>query len=421
MPEPVRRVFVVNTGFSELDNLAAALAGAGLLSRYVRPYVNKGRGWERFLGSLPGAGDLHRRTFGRRLLPSGLSPEAVHEAGRIADFAVAIASRCLTAARLRPVRDGISRARMTALGRAGERLFGDEAAVVAGWGCAEPSFRKAKSGGSLRVLNYPLAHHRFTRRLLLEEADREPQFAPTLNSHDFAPWLERRFEREIAAADKILLGSSFARDSFVSEAVPVEKLTVVPYGVDTALYEPPPPAAGPRDQLRILFVGQIGQRKGISYLLRAYERFRRNGASLTMIGRIQGPPGALGAYRELFTHFDHMPRSQLSERYRMADVFVFPTVVDGMGLVVLEAMASGLPVICTANGPGDIVRDGVDGFIVPIRNVDAIVEKLEHLHANPQLRAWMGQNARQRALQFTWEAYRAAVLQRLRLWMHSQP
>jgi glycosyltransferase involved in cell wall biosynthesis len=76
-----------------------------------------------------------------------------------------------------------------------------------------------------------------------------------------------------------------------------------------------------------------------------------------------------------------------------------------MPLVVVEAMASGLPVITTDHGPGDIVRDGIDGYIVPIRDPEAIAGKLEYLRANPEFRLQMGRNARERALEFTWARY----------------
>jgi glycosyltransferase involved in cell wall biosynthesis len=112
-----------------------------------------------------------------------------------------------------------------------------------------------------------------------------------------------------------------------------------------------------------------------------------------------------------------VPRVELREIYRQADVFVFPTLVEGMGIVVLEAMASGLPVITTPNGPGDIVRDGVDGFLVPPRDVDAIVERLERLRADPQLRQEMARNARIRAQEFTWDAYRKKTVVALRGWL----
>jgi glycosyltransferase involved in cell wall biosynthesis len=74
-------------------------------------------------------------------------------------------------------------------------------------------------------------------------------------------------------------------------------------------------------------------------------------------------------------------------------------------------MASGLPVITTPNGPGDLVRDGVDGFVVPIRDVDAIVEKLEFLRTHPEDRLRMGQHARERAKEFTWEHYKSRAIE----------
>jgi glycosyltransferase involved in cell wall biosynthesis len=172
-----------------------------------------------------------------------------------------------------------------------------------------------------------------------------------------------------------------------------------------------------RNGLRLLFVGQIGQRKGISYLLEAARRTAAQGDSLTLVGQIQGSGRALVPYRDGFRHVPHVPRVELREIYRQADVFVFPTLVEGMGIVVLEAMASGLPVITTPNGPGDIVRDGVDGFLVPPRDVDAIVERLERLRADPQLRQEMARNARIRAQEFTWDAYRKKTVVALRGWL----
>jgi glycosyltransferase involved in cell wall biosynthesis len=76
-------------------------------------------------------------------------------------------------------------------------------------------------------------------------------------------------------------------------------------------------------------------------------------------------------------------------------------------------MASGLPVIVTPNGPGDIVRNGVDGFVVPIRDADAIVDRLEYLRANPQVRSEMGRNARERALVYSWDVYQARAVEAL--------
>jgi glycosyltransferase involved in cell wall biosynthesis len=209
------------------------------------------------------------------------------------------------------------------------------------------------------------------------------------------------------------LGSSFARDSFIAEGIFADKLTVVPYGVDLSLFSPQAAGIPAGGGFRVLFIGQIGQRKGISYLLKAYERFRGDGTSLTLVGNFFGSEEPLRPYRNIFRHIPNIPRAWLADYYRRADVFVFPTLLEGLGLVVLEAMASGLPVIVTPNGPGDIVRDGVDGFVVPIRDPDAIVDRMEYLRANPQVRAEMGRNARERALVFSWDAYQDRVIESL--------
>jgi glycosyltransferase involved in cell wall biosynthesis len=118
-----------------------------------------------------------------------------------------------------------------------------------------------------------------------------------------------------------------------------------------------------------------------------------------------GDPTSLLPYAKGVRHIAHQTRPALAEMYRQSDVFVFPTLIEGMPLVVLEAMACGLPVIVTANGPADIVRDGVDGFIIPQRDADAVTGCLERLYRDRSLRAEMGRNASERALEFGWGAY----------------
>jgi glycosyltransferase involved in cell wall biosynthesis len=353
-------------------------------------------------------------------MPDGIAPSHFRETGLAWDFIMAAAERLPVKAEwARGIKMKLTYARARVVDRVGADTIQNESAVIASWGCAQSAFRKMKERRNLCVLNYPLAHHRFTRKFLREEAMYEPRFASTLNGHDWPTWLEEQFDAEILLADRILVGSRFARDSFVAEGVPIEKLHVIPYGANTALFEPIAKPATAIGRLNVLFVGQIGQRKGLSYLLNAYKRFKGPETSLTLVGKVQGDGGALADYRDLFIHVEHVPRSSLREIYRHADVFLFPTLVEGMGIVVLEAMASGLPVITTPNGPGDIVRDGVDGFLVPVRNVDAIVEKLEFLRTNPQIRHQMGRNARARALEFTWNAYQQTAIDLVRSWLNS--
>jgi glycosyltransferase involved in cell wall biosynthesis len=411
-------ILAVNTSFPELDQLAASLAEAGLLSTYVRPYANLQRSWERRLANWPGLGQAYARSLGRRKMPEPLSAAHLREAGVMMDFLMATHSRLPSSSfAYQAVRKSTMHARTHAVAQTAAKILADERAVIASWGCAEPVFRKAKAKGALCVLNYSSTHHRFTRRYLLDEAKLQPAFAGTLTDHNRSARQEARFDAEIALADKVLVGSSFARESFIAEGVPSEKVIAIPYGTDIHMFEPATSVARPNGNLRLLFVGRLGQGKGLSYLLEAARRLEGVGVSLTMVG--QTPPNchALAPYRHLFRHVPHVPRAELRELYRQADVFVFPTLYEGMGLVVLEAMASGLPVITTPNGPGDVVRDGVDGFLVPPRDLGAIVDRMERLRADPELRAEMGRNARQRAQEFTWAAYRQAAVTQLQNWL----
>lgn len=412
-PLDLSGTLVVNFNAPELNQLASALAREGCLARYVRPYVNKGRPWERALAALPLAGRLYGSTFGRRTMPDRALAELTHEAGVLPDLLAA------TAMRLRFVPDA-PRRRMTnamivalreAVARAAAAHARDAQCVVAYEGFALPAFEAcAARGGSARtVLNYPVAHHRVRRRERLMEIERQPTFASTWP--DFDDWPsghEERLDEEIRLADIVLVGSTYASDSFVAEGIARQRMKVIPYGVDLATFTPRPahdePARDPQ-RFRVIYAGQLTQRKGLSYLLDGYRLYARAGSELLLVGSAVGDPQALKPHAGLYRHLQHQTRGELARLYRSSDVFLFPTLVEGMPLVVLEAMACGLPVIVTANGPGDIVRDGIDGFVVPARDPEAIAGCLDALHRDPELRDAMGRRAAQRAAEFGWSAY----------------
>jgi glycosyltransferase involved in cell wall biosynthesis len=417
------KIIVINTSSYAANHLASGLAVSGLLSKYVRPYANLRRSWENYLQttSIPIINKLYKRTFGRRILPNDLSVKNVHEVAILLDFI------CVLVGRIQSKYDFIHQfqrqlinARTLSLAKYGEQIYNNEH-VVASYGCAELAFRAAKKRGNCCILNYPIAHHQFKQKLLLQEQKLEPTFSDSLNLalHNSLPSiLKNRLDTEIEMADHILVGSSFVRDSFLSEGVAAEKLEVIPYGADLSLFSKKDESDLHKDQkeFKVLFVGQITQRKGISYLLRAYQKFKTSKTSLILVGNIVGKSEGLLPYRKLFQHIGHVSQSELKNIYQQSDVFVFPSLIEGMPLVVLEAMACGLPVIVTPNGPGDIVRDGLDGYVVPMRDVDAIIDRLNILKNNPELRLTMGMNARKRSVQFSWDAYKQKAVQKIIDW-----
>jgi glycosyltransferase involved in cell wall biosynthesis len=155
-----------------------------------------------------------------------------------------------------------------------------------------------------------------------------------------------------------------------------------------------------------LFVGSLGQRKGLSYLFSA-TRALRGAVELTVIGTrpLAACPALDRELRDLRWIPSCSHREVLAEM-AAHDVFVFPSLFEGFGLVLLEAMAMGLPIVTTPHTAGpDLITDGVEGFIVPIRSADAIAGRLDLLRRNPDLRADMAERARLRAREFTWDQY----------------
>jgi glycosyltransferase involved in cell wall biosynthesis len=406
------RALVINFNSPELNYLALSLARDSTLAGYVRPYVNKGRFWERGLEHIPLAGRLYKRTFGRRKLEDQRLIDQTFEAGVGSDLlgtAINRLQRLPESMRQRWVHKLQESVRKSVASRASS-LKDRANCIVAYQGFGLESFSSLALGDQVKqVLNYPIAHHREHRRMWAEESLREPDFASTWVG--FGHWpsgYEQELDDEIERADAILVGSSYARNTFLAAGVAAEKLKTIPYGVDLQIFAP---AEVPlqRDRFEVVFAGQLSQRKGISYLLRGYRKFQRPDTRLTLIGEMIGPATPFQPFSNLFRYVPHLTRPELADMYRGADVFAFPTLLEGMGLVVLEAMACGIPVIVTDHGPGDIVRDGIDGFVVPIRDEDAICERLQVLYEDPDLRARMGRNARQRALSLSWGRYTSEV------------
>jgi glycosyltransferase involved in cell wall biosynthesis len=364
------------------------------------------------LEKMPFAGQLYRQTFGRRKLDDQRLIDRTFEAGVGSDIlgtAINRMRRLPESARQRWVHELQEAVRKAVANRASS--LGNQAnCIVAYQGFGLASFSRVQAGGTAKmVLNYPIAHHREHRRMWAEESLREPEFASTWLGLDHWPTgYEQELDEEIDRADAILVGSAYARNTFLAEGVSPDKLKVVPYGVDLQMFSPSEPSKE-TGRFEVLYAGQLSQRKGISYLLRGYRKFQRRDTQLTLIGEMIGPAAAFQSFSDVFRHVPHLTRPALANQYRRADVFAFPTLLEGMGLVVLEAMACGLPVIVTDQGPGDIVRDGIDGFVVPIRDEDAICERLELLYSDPDLRARMGGNARQRALTLSWDRYTSEV------------
>ena len=264
--------------------------------------------------------------------------------------------------------------------------------------------KKAHKYGTRFVCDRGSAHIRLQDQLLREEHD--SWGVPFLG---IDPRTIDREELEYAEADCITVPSTFAFRSFVEQAVPAEKLQLLPYGVNVAHFQPV--SEPPAKRFDVLFVGGMSLRKGIQYLVQAYQKINHSAKSLTFVGAPSKQLIALLKLRGLWPDearvLGHVPQSELKHIMSVSHVLVLPSVEDGFGMVMAQAMACGCPVIASRNtGSEDLFRDGEEGYTVPIRDINALTEKLQQLADYPDKRYDMGQKALARVKSLGgWDSY----------------
>jgi glycosyltransferase involved in cell wall biosynthesis len=251
-------------------------------------------------------------------------------------------------------------------------------------------FQYAKVKGIRCVLDQTLADYSQVHRLLLEEEQKWPDWSLTPFAVGEASLkLLQREQDEQDLADQIICGSTFVESSLIARGVPANKISVVPLGrlksdplLQHRLIDASPKERS--DGLRILFIGSVGLRKGIPYLLNALRQIdRKIPFTCKVVGPIEIKPERIAEYQDVCEFIGRLPRSAIKELYLWADVFVLPSICEGSAMVTYEAMSLGLPIITTPNA-GSIVRDNVDGFIVPIQDTQAIAEKLIRVYREYQ-------------------------------------
>jgi len=214
-------------------------------------------------------------------------------------------------------------------------------------------------------------------------------------------WKLARKDEELELASALCVASAFTASSLPERAM-TRPILAIPYGFPTKGFVAKEcPGNGP---LIVLSVGTQSVLKGTHYLLQAWKRARLKDAKLRLVGPFRVDHRFLLEFEGLFEHVPHLPRAHLAAEYRAADLLVFPTLADGFGLVIQEAMCSGTPVLTTPCGGGpECISDGEEGWIVPPRDIDALVEALRFAAANRDHLFRMGQAARRRAEGWSWD------------------
>jgi glycosyltransferase involved in cell wall biosynthesis len=257
-------------------------------------------------------------------------------------------------------------------------------------------------------------HPASMRRILLRELADYPQCAESLQKEWELALPEQQFDmlcEETQMAHNWIVASSFTRQTLIENGAPAERIHVAPYGVELERFQPTYTRPGEQGPLRILFAGTINQRKGIAYLLDALRLLNTKQIQFAIRGRAADDLALLRSSAPDVDIRLNVSNAELIEAYQTSDFFVFPSVAEGFGHVILEALACGLPVLSTTRTAAlDLVTSGRDGFVIEPRRSDLIAERLEWMLMNRGRLPEMRREARAKAEQYTWPRFRSRIV-----------
>lgn len=379
-----------------------ALANAGILQRFHTGLDTT------TLARLPLRGAT--RELERRSLPPELHAlTRSHPLGEIARLAVGRIPR-----RFNPFDGHLGPFSIQARAEAIDRVLAKEVrkdevtAVYAYEDGAAAAFAAANSSGKRAIYDLPIGYWRAGRALFEEEAELRPEWKQTMVGLRDPGWKLERKDVELELASEIIVASSFTARTLESYRGRLGPVHVVPYGAPEVV---PQSVARSGNTLRVLYVGSLTQRKGIADLLEALPLVGAR-TELTVIGRRVGDSAPLDAALSTLRWIPSMPHSQILHEMAAHDVLVLPSLFEGFGLVLSEALSQGTPIIATDHTAAPDLLAGVEeaGWIVPIRSPQAIATALDRL-SDHDLRVHSREQASAAAKLHSWESYRTALVE----------
>lgn len=265
-------------------------------------------------------------------------------------------------------------------------------AYIALSGAGLSSARHVQQQGGVAICDRGSTHYAYQHRLMLEEYARW--------GFKFDVKEDRQIARELEIyeqVDAIVVPSQAARRTFLAEGLAAEKVFVIPYGVRLERFSRV--AELPPDRFEVLFVGGVGLRKGIPHLLEAFARVRHPQKRLRIVGSVSAEIKELLPRLPLqnVEVLGPVPQKELPEIFSTSHVMVLPSVEEGLALVQGQALACGCPVIATeAAGSEDLFTNGVEGFILPSPDPEALARHMQELADDRALQQRMSEAALRR-------------------------
>lgn len=413
------KAVVVHRGRRDAYQVARAFSEAGELDRLVTDlYWPADRGWARHVSDRT---SLKMQSLLNARHAAGLLSASVQSCW----FSGLVSLACEKLAFL-PFqwRRGTTRWSDRVLGNTAGRLARRNGSVLVSYSYyGHSSFSSYGKPGILFQLH---PHPSSVRRILLDELHAHPETSASLEQEWELALPERDFRRlvqEVKMADAWIVASSFTRETLIENGIPANRIGIAPYGVDLDHFQPvaaerPCSTARP---LRLLFVGRIVQRKGIKYLLEAIKQLPRRHLDLTIAGRAVDDLQLLRELSERITLRCHVSDSELRSLYQSCDLLVLPSVAEGFGQVLLEALASGLPILSTTSTAApDLISQGCEGWFVPPCRVDRLVERIDWALCNRRQLELMRGAARERATKLTWQRFRKRIRELVQTFSRTQ-
>lgn len=306
----------------------------------------------------------------------------------------------------------------TCLGHAAGRLATQKQCALLSYSYYAHSAFSTFEGSAPKILFQVHPHPSSVREILQQERKLHPECAESLDKEWELSLPESDFDRlckETTMADHWIAASSFTRTTLMSAGVPEARIHIAPYGTDLQRFRPPdvPRQSARSRPLRLLFTGTVNQRKGIKYLLGALDLLSVD-VELTLVGRIVDDLSLI-RNRKNVRALSWVRAEELVAEYQAADLFVFPSVAEGFGHVILEAMACGLPVLSTTRTAAqDIIRNGREGYVVEPGRTNLLAEAITRFAEHPEEHQAMSRAARLRAEQFSWQRFRSRIAEIVR-------
>lgn len=394
MVELQTAALVVHPGTQHAPSLAAQLQRRGMLGRYWTGIAIRDEG---LMGRVVGA------------LSSGLRGRL---SGRVVRGLPASKLRLRFLAEVRALaqlRGGanpqlVMRARNAAFQLSVPHLELERCQVVIGFDTSAWLLgERAKKQGKRFILDQTTTHSRSKEGRLALAREQYPSWLEDLVPRDGSVALEE--EREHELADLIVVASSYARSTMVECGVPVRKIVVNPYGVDLDRFQPAEERKVDR-ALRFLFVGSVNARKGAPLLFDAWRALEPTGAELVIAGDVpRQVEGLLDAPRGV-RFLGRVSNDQIPSLMRSCDIFILPSYFEGFGMVLLEALASGLPIIASdTSAAPDLLSTALAGVVFRSGDVGGLRDAINRLQSAPERVREMGAVARRVAERYSWDAY----------------